>query len=70
MESLKQIVNTLKIIGISIAGISFVVLMIKIAALTENDSLDNVTTVGFYSQGKVVENISFLRLFSESQGTF
>ncbi|MBO5348304.1 MAG: hypothetical protein J6A89_00560 [Clostridia bacterium] len=154
MESLKQIVNTLKIIGISIAGISFVVLMIKIAvepemkakylkltkhllvatilitvslsfveipkhyygdkiaivdekksnttieelkdkdcqgretinvdgkwyvvtdsgmkiaALTENDSLDNVTTVGFYSQGKVVENVSFLRLFSESQGTF
>ena len=154
METLKEIVNTLKIIGISIAGISFVVLMIKItvepemkakylkltkhllvatilitvslsivevpkhyygdkiaiidekestatieelkdrdcqgretinvdgkwyvvtdtgmkiAGISDNDSLDDVTTVGFYDTGKVVENISFLRLFSECQGTF
>lgn len=42
----------------------------KIGALTEGDSLDNVTTIGFYSTGKVVENVSFLRLFSECQGTF
>ena len=154
MDTLKEIINVLKIIGISIAGVSFVALMVKIAvepemkskylkltkhllmatilitvslslveipkhyygstvsivenkeaettiaelkdkdcqgretinvdgkwyvvtdtgmkigALTENDSLDNVTTVGFYDTGKVVENVSFLRLFSESQGTF
>ena len=154
MDTLKEIINVLKIIGISIAGITFVALMVKIAvepemkskylkltkhllmatilitvslslveipkhyygstvsivenkeaettiaelkdkdcqgretinvdgkwyvvtdtgmkigALTENDSLDNVTTVGFYDTGKVVENVSFLRLFSESQGTF
>ena len=42
----------------------------KIGALTDNDSLDNVTSFGLYSTGKVVENVSFLRLFSESQGTF
>lgn len=42
----------------------------KIGALTDNDSLDNVTTIGFYDTGKVVENVSFLRLFSECQGTF
>lgn len=42
----------------------------KIAGLTDNDTLDNVTTIGFYSSGKVVENVSFLRLFSECQGTF
>ena len=41
-----------------------------IGALTENDSLDNVSTFGIYSTGKVVENVSFLRLFSECQGTF
>lgn len=154
METLKEIINTLKIIGISMAGITFVVFMIKIAtepemkskylkltkhllmatilitvsfslveipkhyygssvsivdyeeaeatieelkdkdcqgretinidgkwyvvtdtgmklgALTEGDSLDNVTTIGFYDTGKVVENVSFLRLFSECQGTF
>lgn len=154
METLKEIVNTLQILGISIAGIAFVVLMIKIAiepeykakylkltkhlliatvlitvslsiveipksyygskieiadykevettidelkdkdcqgretlnvdgkwyvvtdtgmrigALTEGDSLDNITTVGLYDTGKVVENVSFLRLFSECQGTF
>jgi VCBS repeat-containing protein len=154
METLKEIVNTLKIIGISMAGITFVVFMIKIAtepdmkskylkltkhllmatilitvslslveipkhyygdvvsivdnketqatiaelkdkdcqgretinidgkwyvvtdtgmklgALTEGDSLDNVTTMGLYDTTKVVENVSFLRLFSESQGTF
>lgn len=154
METLKEIINTLKIIGISMAGITFIVFMIKIAtepemkskylkltkhllmatilitvslslvelpkhyyggsvtivdneksettiaelkdkdcqgretvningkwyvvtdtnmkigALTDNDTLDNVTTIGFYSTGKVVENVSFLRLFSESQGTF
>ena len=154
MDTLKEIINVLKIIGISIAGVTFVALMVKIAvepemkskylkltkhllmatilitvslslveipkhyygstvsivenkeaettiaelkdkdcqgretinvdgkwyvvtdtgmkigALTENDSLDNVTTVGFYDTGKVVENVSFLRLFSESQGTF
>lgn len=35
MEMLKEIVNTLKIIGISIAGITFVVLMIKIATEPE-----------------------------------
>lgn len=154
METLKEIINTLKIVGISMAGITFVAFMIKIAtepemkakylkltkhllmatilitvslslveipkhyygstvtivdnkesettiaelkdqdcqgretvnidgkwyvvtdtgmkigALTEEDSLDNVTTIGFYDTGKVVENVSFLRLFSESQGTF
>jgi len=154
METLKEIINTLKIIGISIAGITFVVFMIKIAtepemkskylkltkhllmatilitvslslveipkhyygssvsivdnketgatiaelkdkdcqgretinidgkwyvvtdtgmklgALTEGDSLDNVTTMGLYDTAKVVENVSFLRLFSECQGTF
>ena len=42
----------------------------KLGALTDNDSLDNVTTMGFYDTGKVVENVSFLRLFSECQGTF
>lgn len=42
----------------------------KIAGLTDNDSLDDVSIVGVYSEGKVVENVSFLRLFSESQGTF
>lgn len=42
----------------------------KIAGLTDNDTLDNVTSFGFYSSGKVVENVSFLRLFSECQGTF
>lgn len=41
----------------------------KIAGLTEGDSLDDVSLVGFYSEGKVVENICFLRLFSECQGT-
>ena len=154
METLKEIINALKIIGISMAGITFIIFMIKIAtepemkskylkltkhlliatilitvslslveipkhyygsvvsivdnaeaeatiaelkdkdcqgretinidgkwyvvtdtgmklgALTEGDSLDNVTTNGFYDTGKVVENVSFLRLFSESQGTF
>jgi len=154
METLKEIINTLKIIGISMAGITFVVFMIKIAtepemkskylkltkhllmatilitvslslveipkhyygssvsivdnketgatiaelkdkdcqgretinidgkwyvvtdtgmklgALTEGDSLDNVTTMGLYDTAKVVENVSFLRLFSECQGTF
>lgn len=154
METLKEIINTLKIIGISMAGITFIVFMIKIATepemkskylkltkhllmatilitvslslvelpkhyyggsvtivdneksettiaelkdkdcqgretinidgkwyvvtdtnmkiggLTDNDTLDNVTTIGFYSTGKVVENVSFLRLFSECQGTF
>ena len=154
METLKAIINVLKIIGVSIAGITFIVFMIKIAiepeykekyikytkhllmatvlitlsfslidipkkyygdnmqivdetvskttiaelkdkdcqnretinidgkwyvvtdtnmkigALTDNDSLDNVTSFGLYSTGKVVENVSFLRLFSESQGTF
>ena len=42
----------------------------KIAGLNDNDSLDDVSIVGFYSTGKVVENVSFIRLFSESQGTF
>ena len=154
METLKEIINTLKVIGISMAGITFVVFMIKIAtepemkskylkltkhllmatilitvslslveipkhyygssvsivdnketgatiaelkdkdcqgretinidgkwyvvtdtgmklgALTEGDSLDNVTTMGLYDTAKVVENVSFLRLFSECQGTF
>lgn len=154
METLKEIINILKVIGISMAGITFVVFMIKIAtepemkskylkltkhlliatilitvslslveipkhyygstvsivdyeeaeatiaelkdkdcqgretinidgkwyvvtdtgmkigALTEGDSLDNVTTIGLYDTAKVVENVSFLRLFSESQGTF
>lgn len=42
----------------------------KIAGLDDNDSLDDVSVVGFYSTGKVVENVSFIRLFSESQGTF
>lgn len=42
----------------------------KIAGLTDKDTLDNVTNFGFYSTGKVVENVSFLRLFSECQGTF
>lgn len=42
----------------------------KLGALTDNDSLDNVSTMGFYDTGKVVENVSFLRLFSECQGTF
>ncbi len=40
----------------------------KIAGLTDNDSLDNVTYVGFYSTGKVVENVCFLRPFSDCQG--
>ena len=154
METLKAIISSLKILGISIAGITFIILMIKIAtepemklkymkltkhlliatvlitvslsiaeipqhyygrtieiidnsesettiaelkdkdcqgretinidgkwyvvtdtnkkigALTENDSLDNVSTFGFYDTAKVVENVSFLRLFSECQGTF
>ena len=154
METLKEIINTLKVIGISMAGITFVIFMIKIAtepemkskylkltkhllmatilitvslslveipkhyygssvsivdnketgatiaelkdkdcqgretinidgkwyvvtdtgmklgALTEGDSLDNVSTMGLYDTAKVVENVSFLRLFSESQGTF
>jgi len=154
METLKEIINTLKIIGISMAGITFVIFMIKIAtepemkskylkltkhllmatilitvslslveipkhyygssvsivdnketgatiaelkdkdcqgretinidgkwyvvtdtgmklgALTEGDSLDNVSTMGLYDTAKVVENVSFLRLFSECQGTF
>lgn len=154
METLKEIINTLKVIGISIAGISFIVMMIKIAtepeekmkylkltkhlliatilitvslslveipknyygnkieivdnqetsstiadlkdkdcqgretvnidgkwyvvtdsgkklgALTEGDSLDDVTVIGFYDTAKVVENVSFLRRFSECQGTF
>ncbi len=154
METLKKIINALKIIGISLAGVAFIMLMIKtatdpeckskylkltkhllmatilitvsvslveipkhyygsqvaivdneksattiaelkdkdcqgretinidgkwyvvtdtgmkIGGLTDNDSLDNVTTVGFYDIGKVVENVSFLRLFSECQGTF
>lgn len=42
----------------------------KLGALTDGDTLDNVSTVGFYDTGKVVENVSFLRLFSECQGTF
>lgn len=151
METLKGIVNILKIVGISIAGISFIAIMIKIAtepemkskylkitkhlliatilitvslsvveipkkyygskieivddgtanatiadlkdadcqgretvnvngrwyvvtdsgkklgALTEGDSLDDVSVVGFYDTGKVVENVSFLRRFSECQ---
>lgn len=151
METLKQIVNILKIIGISIAGISFIAIMIKIAtepemkskylkltkhllmatvfitislsiieipkkyygnkieivddktadatiedlkdadcqgretvnvngrwyvvtdsgkklgALGEGDSLDDVSVVGFYDTAKVVENVSFLRRFSECQ---
>lgn len=154
METLKEIINTLKVIGISMAGITFVIFMIKIAtepemkskylkltkhllmatilitvslslveipkhyygssvsivdnketgatiaelkdkdcqgretinidgkwyvvtdtgmklgALTEGDSLDNVSTMGLYDTAKVVENVSFLRLFSECQGTF
>ncbi len=154
METLKSIISILKILGISIAGITFIILMIKmtiepemkakyikltkhlliatilitvslsiaeipqhyygnkieivddvesettiaelkdkdcqgretvnidgkwyvvtdtnktIGALTDNDSLDNVSTFGFYDTGKVVENVSFLRLFSECQGTF
>lgn len=154
MDTLKEIIDALKIIGISIAGITFVILMVKIAvepemkskylkltkhllmatilvtvslslieipkhyygssvtivdnkeaeatiaelkdkdcqgretlnidgkwyvvtdtgmklgALTEGDSLDNVTTMGLYDTAKVVENVSFLRLFSECQGTF
>ena len=149
MDTLNNIINSLKIIGISIAGIAFVVLMVKIAVepevkltkhlllatilitvsltlvdipksyygdkiaivdekeskstieelkdkdcqgretlnidgkwyvvtdsgkkiagLNDNDSLDDVSIVGFYSTGKVVENVSFIRLFSESQGTF
>ena len=154
METLKSIISNLKIIGISIAGIAFIVLMIKMAiepemkskyikltrhllmatvlitvslsiieipqhyygssisivdnkqsestiaelkdkdcqgretinvdgkwyvvtdtgkkigALTDGDSLDNVSTIGLYDTGKVVENVSFLRLFSECQGTF
>lgn len=41
-----------------------------IGALTANDTLDNISSVGVYDTGKVIENISFLRLFSESQGTF
>ena len=40
----------------------------KIAGLTDNDSLDNVTYVGFYSTGKVIENVCFLRSFSDCQG--
>ena len=35
METLKEIVNYLKIIGISIAGIGFIILMIKIAVEPE-----------------------------------
>ena len=154
METLKSIVNTLIILGVSIAGITFIVLMIKIAiepemkskylkltkhllmatvlisisfslleipkyyygdsieivddkeseatieelrdrdcqdretvnidgswyvvtdtgmkigGLTDDDSLDNVTIIGLYDTGKVVENVSFLRAFSECQGTF
>lgn len=154
METLKEIINILKIIGISLAGVAFIMLMIKTAtdpeykskylkltkhllmatilitvsvslveipkyyygdqvsiidnkqskttiaelkdkdcqgretinidgkwyvvtdtgkklgALTDGDSLDNVSTIGFYDTGKVVENVSFLRLFSECQGTF
>ena len=58
MDTLNNIIGSLKVIGISIAG------------LDDNDSLDDVSFVGFYSTGKVVENVSFLRLFSESQGTF
>ena len=42
----------------------------KLGALTDGDTLDNVSTIGFYDTGKVVENVSFLRLFSECQGTF
>ena len=42
----------------------------KIGALTENDSLDDVSFFGFYDSGKVVNNVSFLKLFSECQGTF
>ena len=42
----------------------------KIAGLDDKDSLDDVSFVGFYSTGKVVDNVCFIRLFSESQGTF
>lgn len=42
----------------------------KIAGINDNDSLDDVSFVGIYSEGKVVNNVCFLRLFSESQGTF
>lgn len=38
METLKEIVNYLKIIGISIAGIGFIILMIKIAVEPEMKS--------------------------------
>ena len=38
METLKEIINTLKIIGISMAGITFVVFMIKIATEPEMKS--------------------------------
>jgi len=41
-----------------------------IGAIDENDSLDSISTMGFYDTSKVVENVSFLKLFSESQGTF
>lgn len=42
----------------------------KLGALTNDGALLNVTTMGLYDTGKVIENVSFLRLFSESQGTF
>ena len=35
MDTLNNIINSLKIIGISIAGIAFVVLMVKIAVEPE-----------------------------------
>lgn len=38
METLKEIINTLKIIGISMAGITFIVFMIKIATEPEMKS--------------------------------
>lgn len=40
----------------------------KIAGLTEGDSLDDVSIVGVYSEGKVVNNVSFLRRFGDCQG--
>ena len=38
MEILKELINTLKIVGISIAGITFIVFMIKIATEPESKS--------------------------------
>ena len=38
METLKEIINILKIIGVSMAGITFVIFMIKIATEPEMKS--------------------------------